>query len=65
MDIWRWHSMEYIKLLVLKVTDFESSIVSEKNYKLQDDEIISVDKRCWENEGYTCVTLKMKSNLVV
>ena len=57
--------MEYIKLLVLKVTDFESSIVSEKNYKLQDDEIVSVDKRCWENEGYTCVMLKMKSNLVV
>lgn len=57
--------MEYIKLIVLKATDFESSIVSEKNYKLQDDEIISVDKRCWENEGYTCVTLKMKSNLVI
>lgn len=55
--------MEYIKLIALKVDDFSSSIFFENNYRIDDKEILDVDKKCLENDGCTCVILKMTSNI--
>jgi len=55
--------MEYIKLIALKVDDFSSSIFFENNYRIDDKEILDVDKKCLENDGCTCAILKMTSNI--
>lgn len=57
--------MEYKKLIALKVDDFSSSIFFENNYGMNDDEILEVDKKCCENDGYTCVVLEVNSNLEI
>ena len=55
--------MEYIKLIALKVDDFSSTIFFENNYKLDDKDILEVDKQCCENNDCVCIVLHMKSNL--
>lgn len=55
--------MKYIKLIALKVNDFSSVIFFENNYRLNDKEILEVDKKCCENDGYVCVVLHMNSNI--
>lgn len=55
--------MEYIKLIALKVNDFSSIIFFENNYRLNDKEILEVDKKCCENDGCVCVVLHMNSNI--
>lgn len=55
----------YKKLIALQVDDFYSSVVSERNYGIDDSEILDVDKSCLENEGYICIVVDMTSNLIV
>jgi hypothetical protein len=55
--------MKYIKLIALKVNDFSSVIFFENNYRLNDKEILEVDKKCCENDGCVCVVLHMNSNI--
>ena len=55
----------YKKLIALQVDDFYSSVVSEKNYRIDDSEILDVDKSCLENEGYICIVVAMTSNLTI
>lgn len=57
--------MEYIKLIALKVDDFSSSIFFENNYRIDDKEILDVDKKCLKNDGCICVVLKMTSNIKI
>lgn len=57
--------MEYIRLIALKVDDFSSSIFFENNYRIDDKEILDVDKKCLENDGCICVVLKKTSNIKI
>lgn len=57
--------MKYTKLIALNVNDFSSSISFEKNYGLDDTEMLNVDKQCYENDGCTCIVLEMTSDLKV
>lgn len=57
--------MEYIKLIALKVDDFSSSIFFENNYRIDDKEILDVDKKCLENDGCICVVSQMTSNIEI
>ena len=54
--------MKYIKLIALKVDDFSSTIFFENNYRIDDTEILNVDKHCLENDGCVCIIFKMTSN---
>lgn len=55
--------MEYIKLIALKINDFSSVIFFENNYRLNNKEILEVDKKCCENDGCVCIVLHMNSNI--
>lgn len=57
--------MEYIKLIALKVDDFSSSIFFENNYRINDIEILEVDKKCLENDGCVCIILRITSNIKI
>lgn len=57
--------MKYKRLIALQVDDFCSTIVSEKNYGLDDTEILKVDKSCLENDGCVCIIVEMISNLTI
>lgn len=55
--------MKYTKLIALKVNDFSSSISFEKNYGLDDAEMLNVDKQCYENDGCIYIVLEMTCDL--
>ena len=55
--------MKYKKLIALKINDFSSVIFFENNYRLNNKEILEVDKKCCENDGCVCVVLHMNSNI--
>jgi len=55
--------MSYIKVLALKVSDFESVIVDEKNFKLHDDENIQSWICKQQDNGNFCVQIEMQSAL--
>lgn len=57
--------MEYIKLIVLKVDDFCSSIFFEDNYALADIDEAENDKKELESKGYLCILANTKSNIQV
>ena len=57
--------MKYTKLIALNINDFSSSISFEKNYGLDDVEMLNVDKQCYENDGCICIVLEMTSDLKV
>ena len=54
--------MKYIKLIALKVDDFSSTIFFENNYRIDDSEILNVDKQCLEIDGCVCIVFRMTSN---
>lgn len=56
--------MEYLKLLVLNVDDFYSSIVDEINYSLNCESDLEQQKKDMENQGFACLKVKIHSNLV-
>lgn len=57
--------MKYTKLIALNINDFSSSISFEKNYGLNDAEMLNVDKQYYENDGCICIVLEMTSDLKV
>lgn len=56
--------MEYLKLLVLNVDDFCSSIVDEINYSINCESDLEQQKKDMENLGFACLKVKIHSNLV-
>ena len=56
--------MEYLKLVVLNINDFYSSIVDEINYSLNCKSDLEQQKKDMEDQGFTCVEIKIHSNLV-
>lgn len=57
--------MEYIKLIVLDIDDFCSSIFFEDNYALTDIEKINKDKKDLEEKGCVCFIVKTTSNIMI
>lgn len=57
--------MEYIKLIVLKIDDFCSSIFFEDNYGLKDINEAKNTKDELEQQGYYCILANVNSDLEV
>lgn len=56
--------MEYLKLIVLNIDDFCSSIVDEINYSINCESDLEQQKKDMENQGFACLKVKIHSNLV-
>lgn len=57
--------MHYIKLIALKLDDFLSTIVFEKNYSPEERTLCDSDKRELTHKGYVCILAGVDSDLVV
>ena len=54
--------MAYIKFIVLKIDDLQSSIVHEDNYTLEElDNVLKLKEKI-ENQGFYCLVLRTNTN---
>lgn len=57
--------MEYLKLIALKIDDFESTIHHESNYGLGEIEKVKNEKLELEKKGCFCVVLKKPCDVTI
>lgn len=57
--------MHYIKLIALKLDDFLSTIVFERNYSPEERALCDSDKLELDRKGYVCILAGVDSDLVV
>lgn len=54
--------MPYIKFIVLKIDDLQSSIVHEDNYTLEElDNVLKLKEKI-EKQGFYCLVLRTNTN---
>ena len=56
--------MNYVKLIAIKVDDFQSRIVFEQNYNRADSELYNAKEKELGKKGLICIVAKIKSDLV-
>lgn len=57
--------MHYIKLIALKIEDFESKIFCETNYNKNDFFKAYDKKKKLENEGYFCILIIKPLDVII
>lgn len=57
--------MTYIKFIILKIDDLQSSIIREENYAWEELDNVLKLKREIEKQGYYCLILKNKYKYIL
>lgn len=57
--------MAYLKLIAVKIGDFESTIEFEEHYSLADDKSANDRKSDLEKQGYYCILANVDSDMEI